>query len=454
MNILICLLGLSPGVVTGAYYALARDRGIVLDRLVTVGTGTGSADACEREIIVELERSGQVYPDLRRPAYDYDFSQPLAALPRYDPAHSLASYRDKLKVALETDAYGNPRAVPAGRLRIPYEDVVDEASATALRETLLVLVRDLYPTDDVFLCTAGGRKSMAAIAMLAAQLGPGVRRLFHVHNSELRAEAHGSVEDADWPTWDNDGGRLPFLRPRPEKLALVDIPFFRIQPGKNGPELFLPVGDEDESADRFMLEYLAQNQLWVMLDAAVETRIVTGFFEERVRDHLEDLDHQARRSPTNAWLKQSGIHVPLSEKPRADGRLDPKQIDVVGIKDGEVVLIECKCHLPGNGRPATLERNDVVQAAALLRTHLDPPLGKLRVWLVTTATEEWPEDWAAGERAIPNIDALEIYSADEATIERLRQARWGKQWRNLLLEARGRLKLRPLGRRKAGANVG
>ena len=54
MNVLISLLGLSPGVATGAYYALYHgwgiDEPIKVDKVITVGTNAQGIDRVEDEI--------------------------------------------------------------------------------------------------------------------------------------------------------------------------------------------------------------------------------------------------------------------------------------------------------------------------------------------------------------------------------------------------------------------
>jgi len=425
MNVLACLLGLSPGVATGAFYALARDRKIPIDRLVTVGTNAPMADACEREIVEELRR-WEILPDVsgvKIPEYDYDLDEPIRTIECYTFARDVRDYREYLKRSLLTDNDGSARERPVCRIRIPYEDVTDRQSAAAFREMLLVLVRDIYRDDAVYLCLSGGRKSMAAIAMLAAQFGQGVRRLFHLHNHEPRAESEDASVLSTYWSYDYEE-KKGFLRPRREKLALIDIPFFRIAPGIEGPEMYIPENeDDDEGApERFVLDFLEENKRWVVLDVRTEERVVTAFFEERVADHLWKAGYEVRRSPKAALLESRGVYLPRA----ARDPYKPCKPDLVGFKANQVLLVECKCYTPKDkDSPARVKLRDAEQAGHYLATKLDPPDRSLKVWLVSTAIDvENEEVWC--------IPGIELYSTGPAMADRMRRAAWGKKWRALL----------------------
>jgi CRISPR-associated protein (TIGR02584 family) len=230
MNVLICILGLSPGVATGACYALVRDRKVAVDRLVTLTTQHPRAGDCEREIARELNR------------LEADLGQHIAyegtvVLDPWDPGKSLQEYRMDLQGQM-TDAC---------RLRIPYEDINAEDSVEAFHESIVALVHDVYRDDNVYLCVTGGRKSMAAIAVAAVQpVGPGFQGIFHLSVAD-DIERDGSVDQLrDLPAEQRRRVLAPPL------AAVKLIPLTSSQLTAQAGQLWKPSGDGPMDWDVFI----------------------------------------------------------------------------------------------------------------------------------------------------------------------------------------------------------
>src|SRR5207244_3718970 len=120
MNVLIALLGDTPGVVTGAYYALAYE-GVTIARVVTVTTQ--DAVTAEQFVADELDRRRNAgYPVEYALSPDGMLLEPQGDLPRERAA--VEAYRALLREALPY----------ATRVRIPYRDVNDAAAVACFRE--------------------------------------------------------------------------------------------------------------------------------------------------------------------------------------------------------------------------------------------------------------------------------------------------------------------------------
>ncbi len=186
MKVLISLLGLSPGVVTGAYYALYYGWGLEepvrVDKVVTLGTSAQGMDRFEDEIAREFER----------------WCREKGLQVQYDDTC---------------------------RLHIKAEDLSDEDSVDQFRKTLTKLLQE-YQQDKVYLVVAGGRKSMAALAAIAVQLfGHGVEGMFHLYVDK-------DLEDDGSPDrfWVIDLERQrQVMRPPEGQCRLVPIPFIFIR---------------------------------------------------------------------------------------------------------------------------------------------------------------------------------------------------------------------------------
>jgi len=183
MNILISPLGLAPGVVTGAYYAL-RDGGYgTMDKVITISTSHDQVRLCEREIAAEFER-----------------------------------------IEMETGA-----TVKYEHRNLAVSEVRASDDVSAFSELIRKLLQECKSAGhDVYLNLTGGHKSMVAAAAMAAQLyQPAVT--FHLYvDPEIERGGHISTLLKKFGS-----KRRYYLKPPPEKVTLVEIPL-------------LPVGQERE----------------------------------------------------------------------------------------------------------------------------------------------------------------------------------------------------------------
>jgi CRISPR-associated protein (TIGR02584 family) len=185
MNTLIALLGQTPGAVTAAYYALARDGGVPVDRVVTLSTHR--ADSAEDFVLQEFGR-------WRPEGHALEYGDHPYILPKWNDKP--AEYRREI----------TPFLRDATRVRIPYDDVNEPSSVDCFRELMRTLLADVYREDEVHVSIAGGRKSMAAIATLAAQLyGYSVRGLYHLY---VQPEIPRPAREGAWLRCEPPGHRL------------------------------------------------------------------------------------------------------------------------------------------------------------------------------------------------------------------------------------------------------
>jgi hypothetical protein len=201
--------------------------------------------------------------------------------------------------------------------------------------------------------------------------------------------------------------------------------------------MYIPENDEDDEGapERFVLDFLEANKIMVVLDVDSDRRVLTAFFEYRVADILHDWGYDVRRNPPVRLLEAKGVHLPMSQG-------DPSrtnQLDLIGFKQGEVLLVECKCYVPRdrNHQPA-IPKEHALQAARFLETRLDDADRKLKVWLVTNAT-------TTEDDSIWEIPGIEIYSTGNTLASTLRTCGRGKKW-SAMLEGSLRLELAPMRR--------
>ncbi|MBL7183268.1 MAG: hypothetical protein ISS50_02335 [Anaerolineae bacterium] len=176
MKTLIALLGHAPGTVTAAFYALQIQGYGLMDRVITVTTNSGKVDDCERMIASELAR------------WQSESGQRVI----YEPQ------------------------------RIAAPDLEDEASTDEFQLQIGdILHKVTEQGDEVYLSLAGGRKSMAALAAIAAQfIGADKIKMFHLYVSD-ELERQGDIDNllisGRW--------RDRCLRPEPQDYVLVEVPF-------------------------------------------------------------------------------------------------------------------------------------------------------------------------------------------------------------------------------------
>lgn len=250
MRVLISLLGLSPGVVTGAYYALFHGWGIEepikVDKVVTLTTNWPGARRLEEEIARELNQ-----------------------------------WRAEKGIEVQYDT--------TCRERVESDDLNDENSVTEFREKITRLLRETYRDDEIYLVVAGGRKSMAALAAVAAQLyGRGVQGMYHLH-VDRELEDDGSA-DRFWRL--DRKRRQEVMRPPEGKCHLVDVAFFQIRSSENqGPQLVLRGRMQD-----YILEYLADNpDLVTVLEPDTWGNVLGYVFEVKVEEYLRAQNYITER---------------------------------------------------------------------------------------------------------------------------------------------------------------
>ncbi len=178
MNILLSPLGLAPGTVTGAYYALLG-QGYDIRSIITVSTSSDLTRLCEREIEAELERARRAL---------------------------------------------NVNVTYQERLCIPNDEIQNATDVYRFRKLILTALQEnLDAGHQVYLSLTGGRKSMVAAAAMAAQLRK-PNKIFHVYvDEEIEREGHISslLKKGTEKRW-------LYLNPPAGKISLVEIPFLSL----------------------------------------------------------------------------------------------------------------------------------------------------------------------------------------------------------------------------------
>ncbi len=330
MKVLISLLGLSPGVVTGAYYALYHSWGIEkpvqVDKVVTLGTSERGVRQFEEEIAREFTR----WHREGNPLVQYD---------------------------------------KTCRVRIEAEDVNDEESISQFQARLIELLQT-YQNDEVYLVVAGGRKSMAALAATAVQVyGKSVKGMYHLYiDKELEEDGSSSR------FWVIDSQRRQqVMRPPADRCWLVQIPFFFIR--EDGKLEFRGKVDEN-------LVGAIENLLEV-LDERGREKYWDYVFEVKVADYVREREEYPisipgyRHPKLPASCKELDVYAEFSHK-RFERRL----------------VVECKLRHIDNpdDKPIDIEAvNQVIRRLEALREALTAEVeaqGKelrLEGWVVCNA---------------------------------------------------------------------
>lgn len=348
MRVLISLLGLSPGVVTGAYYALYRGTDerppVAVDKVVTLGTNAPGMDDCEWAITDEFERWRQ----------DEDVEV------MYDPTC---------------------------RLRIPHPDLNTDESLADFRKAITELLRDTYQDSEVYLCVAGGRKTMAGLAALAVQLfGRCVRGMYHLYvHSDL--ERDGSVDGRFWDV--SIERRQAVMRPPEEQCWLVEIPFISIR--KDGKLSLRGKVDADlERALRGRLEVLDEQGREKYWDYVLEVKVADYVrlhkkYPVSIPNHRHrDLPHNCRELDVYAELSHERFEKRLVVECKLRHILDPddKPVDVGAVKQ-------------------VLRRLEALHAVLAPQVEGQGKELRLEGWVVCNASTATPEAWGlAQERGV------------------------------------------------------
>lgn len=390
MATLIALLGHTPGAVTGSYYALARDEGIPLRRVVTVTTNGN--DSAEDYVAEEFAR-------WRREGHTIEYDDTPLILPGW--SGDAKQYREQIL----------PDLRQATRIRIPFEDVNSAESVDCLREVLRTLLATVYREEEVHVSVAGGRKSMAAIATLAAQLyGYSVKGLYHLYvkpeiphplggGLTLRPEEDGRLEGLNRLRPEE---RERLLRPEPDEVALVPLSFFRFEVEAGKPRLELR-GEMQE----YLLDYLAENDALLQL-ATYDTndKVIAYLFEEKVADHLRD--------------KYGWRAVPRAVKGWFNG-----DFDVWAEKSDEILICECKHQDNPEGM---VEKKKFRQAQdRLIVARRELPHKTVTAWVVSNSKQTAP---GCREYMLHPVHPVEFYQAhfNQRTARQFEETKRQRRW--------------------------
>jgi len=350
MKVLLSLLGLSPGVVTGAYYALYHgwgiERSVQVDKVVTLGTNAQGMDDCEWAIADEFKR----------------WHQDTGVEVIYDPTC---------------------------RLRIPYSDLNTDGSVDDFRRMLTELLRDTCRGDKVYLCVAGGRKTMAGLAAIAVQLFGGcVQGMYHLY-VDPDLERDGSIDGRFWEV--SVKRRQELMRPSEEQCWLVEIPFIYI---REDGTLF-PRGEVDATLEK------ALRDRFDLLDERGREKYWDYIFEVKTAKFVRE-----------GAPKKYRYQVSLSNYKHPDLPPDCKELDVYAEFSHEKfekrLVVECKLrHIPNpDDKPVGIGAvEQVIRRLEALHAVLAPKIEKQRKelrlegWVVCNANAATPEAWRRAQEA-------------------------------------------------------
>lgn len=157
-----------------------------------------------------------------------------------------------------------------------------------------------YKKDDVYISLAGGRKTMSAIMVLAAQIY-GARMLCHVI-AEPYTESQGNIETLERLTPEE---RKNIFHPKSEDVILVRLPFISLFPMIG---LFIDAlkGQEigKDSSDDLAFRILEDNHLI----EKKEGKVTPTFLGKRLLSILEDVESLPVPSPLRPDEKKVTIH--------------------------------------------------------------------------------------------------------------------------------------------------
>lgn len=345
MKVLLSLLGLSPGVVTGAYYALHR-QGVTVDKVVTLGTDARQMDDCEWAIEDEFER----------------WRRDTGTEVIYDQTC---------------------------RLRIPHPDLNTDQSVDDFRSMLTELLRDTYRDDQVYLCVAGGRKTMAGLAAIAVQLfGESVQGMYHLY-VDPDLERDGSIDGRFWEV--SIERREQVMRPLADQCWLVEVPFIYIR--KDG-RLSLR-GEVDADFEQALRERF-------------------DVLDERGREKYWDYVFEVKTADFARVHKKYPVSIPNHRHPHLPRAC--KEFDVYAefshAQFEKRLIVECKLrHIPNpDDKPVDVEavgqvirRLDALKKAyqetEALRDELDGKELRLEGWVVCNANAATRAAWRRAQEA-------------------------------------------------------
>jgi len=236
-RVLVSPLGLSPGVVTGAFYAL-RDEGYgTMDKVVTIGTGKDLVRLCEKEIATELK----------------EFEQECGTHVEYEARHIAAN------------------------------EVRNADDVRAFAELLEALLQEHEARNDmIYLSLTGGHKSMAAAVALAAQLHKPAL-VFHLFVEET-VQQGGDIRQVLRRYGE---AKRRCLNPPREQRSIVEIPL-------------LPVGEERDDLwsalfEIRVAEWLAERHAYPIVRHSFYPPYLKALDTGDVDVYLRDLSSTIRR---------------------------------------------------------------------------------------------------------------------------------------------------------------
>ncbi|MBN1136747.1 MAG: hypothetical protein JXM73_09175, partial [Anaerolineae bacterium] len=218
--------------------------------------------SCERVIENELRGRNVKYHGLAK----------LSPPGPLDTWEERQSYRELLASEIES----------ACQLRIPAPDINTADDVFIFREAILALLRDVYKEDDIYICLAGGRKSMSGIAAIAAQLyGGNVRGLYHLY---ILPDLE---DDGDIGVLEDSPNKERVLCPGPSEVRLVNLAFFQFVVSGGHAQLALR-GQMQE----YVLDYLAEHEeLATVLEPATWGQVLGYVFEAQVAAVLDQANY-------------------------------------------------------------------------------------------------------------------------------------------------------------------
>jgi len=183
MKVLISSLGEAPGVVTTMIDALKEKEGIVIEKAVAISTN----DVWITEGVEWLKTHIETY-----------YNPPVL----FEPKH------------------------------LSFEDVIKPEHAQQYRDFAKETIRNhIRKGAQVYVCIAGGRKSMSA-AMYDAVQGTGAEDVYHVTAKTMVSGRQVDIEVGAFETLDSksEEERLPYLHPSQELCFLIHCPFGQTRP--------------------------------------------------------------------------------------------------------------------------------------------------------------------------------------------------------------------------------
>lgn len=236
MKTLITLLGNSPGVVTGVYYALyASNPADLPERVVVIATDTAESE------------------------------------------QSLNLIREKFRGPKEDEPAGPRLEI----VRVPIDDLKDQATTAHFQGEMARVLREQrdIPDNEVWLSIAGGRKSMAALAAIAAQL-IGVHQIIHLY-VDWELEQRGDINQLlVHPEW-----QAECLHPPQGRYTLVEVPAYDF--GQTGEQLWRWA---ETGFGTFFVEVLRANPQ-LLGEVARHPELVQRYWQEAVAYYTPSVPH-------------------------------------------------------------------------------------------------------------------------------------------------------------------